>query len=81
MMCTAYLEQGLVVTDIEKLRRNYMYSCQFTLDVLSLLPTDLLYLQLTCRNLISPVLQSAELTSHHRRPTCSTCIANTRPVV
>jgi len=44
MLCEAYLEQGLVVTDISKLRRNYMYSCQFALDVVSLLPTDLLYL-------------------------------------
>ena len=34
----------LIVTDISKLRRNYMYSCQFALDVVSLLPTDLLYL-------------------------------------
>jgi len=44
MLCEAYLEQGLVVTDIGKLRRNYMFSCQFGLDVISLLPTDLLYL-------------------------------------
>jgi len=38
------LEQGLVVTDIEKLRYNYMYTWQFPLDLLSLLPTDLLHL-------------------------------------
>lgn len=29
MLCEAYLEQGLVVTDIDKLRRNYMYTWQF----------------------------------------------------
>ena len=44
MSCSAYLEQGLVVTDVGKLRLNYMYSGQFVLDLLSLLPTDLLYL-------------------------------------
>jgi len=44
MWCEAYLEQGLVVTDIEKLRRNYMYTWQFPIDIVSLLPTDLLYL-------------------------------------
>jgi len=44
LWCEAYLEQGLVVTDTAKLGRNYMYTWQFPLDVLSLLPTDLLYL-------------------------------------
>jgi len=51
-VCEAYLEQGLVVTDVNKLRRNYMYTWQFPVDVVSLLPTDLLYLSssryLTC---------------------------------
>jgi len=42
--CEAYLEQGLVVRDVDKLRRNYVYTWQFPLDVVSLLPTDLLYL-------------------------------------
>lgn len=40
---TGYLEQGLMVTESAKLRRNYMNSLAFKLDLLSLLPTDLLY--------------------------------------
>ncbi|KAG1714730.1 Cyclic nucleotide-gated channel cone photoreceptor subunit alpha [Nymphon striatum] len=38
-----YLEQGLMVTDAKKLRKNYFKSFQFKLDVISILPTDLLY--------------------------------------
>ncbi|KAK7097138.1 hypothetical protein V1264_004157 [Littorina saxatilis] len=41
---TGYLEQGLMVVDPTKLRKNYTKSRQFKIDVLSLLPTDLLYL-------------------------------------
>lgn len=34
------------MTDVEKLRRNYTSTFQFKLDIVSLLPTDLLYLWL-----------------------------------
>ena len=47
ILCEAYLEQGLVVTDTDKLRRNYVYTWQFAIDIVSLLPTDLLYLSHT----------------------------------
>lgn len=39
-----FLEQGQMVTEQSKLRRKYIRSTQFKLDVVSLLPTDLLYL-------------------------------------
>ncbi|XP_037071366.1 cyclic nucleotide-gated cation channel alpha-3-like [Pollicipes pollicipes] len=42
----SYLEQGLMVRDPEKLRIHYMKSAVFVLDVLSILPTDFLYLYL-----------------------------------
>uniref|UniRef100_A0A8C3PV08 Cyclic nucleotide gated channel subunit alpha 2 n=1 Tax=Chrysolophus pictus TaxID=9089 RepID=A0A8C3PV08_CHRPC len=38
-----FLEQGLLVKDLKKLRDNYIYTLQFKLDVLSILPTDLVY--------------------------------------
>lgn len=41
---TGYLEQGLLVTDSQKLRRNYWISFHSKLDVLSILPTDVFYL-------------------------------------
>ncbi|XP_040525696.1 cyclic nucleotide-gated olfactory channel isoform X1 [Gallus gallus] len=40
---TGFLEQGLLVKDLKKLRDNYIYTLQFKLDVLSILPTDLAY--------------------------------------
>uniref|UniRef100_A0A087XHJ5 Cyclic nucleotide gated channel subunit alpha 1a n=1 Tax=Poecilia formosa TaxID=48698 RepID=A0A087XHJ5_POEFO len=40
---TGYLEQGLMVKDMKLLRDNYVKSFQFRLDVLSMLPTDVLY--------------------------------------
>lgn len=40
------LEQGQKVTDTDKLRRHYVRTTQFKLDVLSLLPTDLVYIGL-----------------------------------
>ncbi|CAF3145276.1 unnamed protein product [Rotaria sp. Silwood2] len=39
-----YLEQGLIVRDLEKLRKHYRRSRRCLYDILSLLPTDLLYL-------------------------------------
>ncbi|TRZ13732.1 hypothetical protein HGM15179_013404 [Zosterops borbonicus] len=40
---TGFLEQGLLVKDLQKLRDNYIHTLQFKLDVLSSLPTDLGY--------------------------------------
>ncbi|XP_046556968.1 cyclic nucleotide-gated cation channel alpha-3-like isoform X1 [Haliotis rubra] len=40
---TGYLEQGLMVTDPVKLRKNYMKTRTFILDVVSVMPTDLFY--------------------------------------
>ncbi|XP_034413593.1 cyclic nucleotide-gated channel rod photoreceptor subunit alpha [Cyclopterus lumpus] len=41
---TGYLEQGLLVKDEQKLRERYMKSVQFKMDLVSMIPTDLLYL-------------------------------------
>ncbi|XP_012864446.1 PREDICTED: cGMP-gated cation channel alpha-1 [Dipodomys ordii] len=43
---TGYLEQGLLVKDKLKLIEKYKSNLQFKLDVLSVIPTDLLYIQL-----------------------------------
>lgn len=43
-VCGGYLEQGLLVKDEQKLRERYMKSFQFKLDLISMIPTDLLYL-------------------------------------
>lgn len=45
MICFSlgFLEQGLLVKDLKKLRDNYVRMLQFKLDVLSILPTDLAY--------------------------------------
>ncbi|XP_026704332.1 cyclic nucleotide-gated olfactory channel [Athene cunicularia] len=40
---TGFLEQGLLVKDLKKLRDNYIHTLQFKLDVLSIMPTDLAY--------------------------------------
>ncbi|XP_010079039.1 PREDICTED: cyclic nucleotide-gated olfactory channel [Pterocles gutturalis] len=40
---TGFLEQGLLVKDLKKLRDSYIHTLQFKLDVLSILPTDLAY--------------------------------------
>jgi hypothetical protein len=40
---SGYLEQGLIVRDIGKLRKHYMQSRAFIFDIISLLPTDFLY--------------------------------------
>ncbi|CAI9563965.1 unnamed protein product, partial [Staurois parvus] len=40
---TGYLEQGLLVRDEGKLRDKYKKTLQFKLDVLSIIPTDILY--------------------------------------
>uniref|UniRef100_A0A671MTQ0 Cyclic nucleotide-gated cation channel-like n=1 Tax=Sinocyclocheilus anshuiensis TaxID=1608454 RepID=A0A671MTQ0_9TELE len=41
---TGYLEQGLLVKDLAKLRDSYIHTFQFKLDVISILPTDLAYI-------------------------------------
>lgn len=41
-----YLEQGLLVKDKEKLIEKYKANLQFKLDVLSMVPTDLLYFKM-----------------------------------
>ncbi|XP_063046200.1 cyclic nucleotide gated channel subunit alpha 2a [Engraulis encrasicolus] len=43
---TGFLEQGLLVKDLTKLRDSYVRTLQFKLDVLSILPTDLAYIAL-----------------------------------
>ncbi|KAF7647180.1 hypothetical protein LDENG_00176230 [Lucifuga dentata] len=40
---TGYLEQGLLVKDEQKLRDRYVQSFQFKLDLVSIIPTDVLY--------------------------------------
>ncbi|XP_014901548.1 cyclic nucleotide-gated olfactory channel [Poecilia latipinna] len=41
---TGFLEQGLLVKDHAKLRDSYIRTLQFKLDVVSILPTDLVYI-------------------------------------
>lgn len=48
-VCAGYLEQGLLVKDKEKLRERYVKSFQFKLDLVSMVPTDVLYLVLGLR--------------------------------
>ncbi|KAM6953772.1 cyclic nucleotide gated channel subunit alpha 2a [Aplochiton taeniatus] len=43
---TGFLEQGLLVKDVSKLRETYLRTLQCKLDIASILPTDLLYLSL-----------------------------------
>ncbi|XP_062341732.1 cyclic nucleotide gated channel subunit alpha 2b [Osmerus eperlanus] len=41
---TGFLEQGLLVKDLSKLKDNYVRTFQFKMDVVSILPTDLAYI-------------------------------------
>ncbi|XP_062393378.1 cyclic nucleotide gated channel subunit alpha 2b [Sardina pilchardus] len=41
---TGFLEQGLLVRDLIRLRDAYIHTLQFKMDVLSMLPTDLAYI-------------------------------------
>ena len=41
---SAYLEHGLIVTDTKKLRKNYTAKVDFPMDLLSVIPTDLVYI-------------------------------------
>uniref|UniRef100_A0A3B4Y2L0 Cyclic nucleotide gated channel subunit alpha 3 n=1 Tax=Seriola lalandi dorsalis TaxID=1841481 RepID=A0A3B4Y2L0_SERLL len=47
---TGYLEQGLLVKDSKKLRDNYRTTSQFKYDVISMIPTDLLFLKFGFNN-------------------------------
>ncbi|XP_063058706.1 cyclic nucleotide gated channel subunit alpha 2b [Engraulis encrasicolus] len=40
---TGFLEQGLLVKDLSRLRDSYVHTLQFKLDVLSMVPTDFIY--------------------------------------
>ncbi|XP_034549935.1 cyclic nucleotide-gated cation channel alpha-4 [Notolabrus celidotus] len=40
---TGYLDQGILIRDINQLKKHYLHSKPFFRDVVSLLPTDLLY--------------------------------------
>lgn len=44
MDTAGFLEQGLLVKDLKKLREGYINTLQFKLDLLSILPTDLAYI-------------------------------------
>ncbi|KAG1961336.1 cyclic nucleotide-gated cation channel alpha-4 [Pimephales promelas] len=43
---TGFLEQGILVRDLSRLKTRYLRSSRFKCDIISLLPTDLLYLKL-----------------------------------
>ncbi|XP_010764363.1 cGMP-gated cation channel alpha-1-like [Notothenia coriiceps] len=43
IIARCYLEQGLLVKEVPKLRERYLVSLQFKLDMVSMIPTDLLY--------------------------------------
>ncbi|KAJ7993375.1 hypothetical protein DPEC_G00271760, partial [Dallia pectoralis] len=47
---TGYLEQGLLVKDAKKLRDKYRSTPQFKWDMISILPTDLLFLKVGFNN-------------------------------
>lgn len=46
LLIEGYLEQGLLVKDEGKLRDKYKKTSQFKLDMMSIIPTDILYLKL-----------------------------------
>nr|XP_020830733.1 cyclic nucleotide-gated olfactory channel [Phascolarctos cinereus] len=47
---TGFLEQGLLVKDTKKLRDNYIHTLQFKLDVVSIIPTDVVYFAVGIHN-------------------------------
>uniref|UniRef100_A0A3P8UTR9 Cyclic nucleotide gated channel subunit alpha 3 n=1 Tax=Cynoglossus semilaevis TaxID=244447 RepID=A0A3P8UTR9_CYNSE len=47
---TGYLEQGLLVKDAKKLRDKYRTTSQFKYDMISMIPTDLLFLKFGFNN-------------------------------
>lgn len=40
---TGFLEEGILVTDTKRVHKRYIHSLEFIADVVSLIPTDLLY--------------------------------------
>lgn len=49
-MSTGCLEQGLLVRDAKVLKEKYMKTRQFRLDVLSIIPTDIIFLKIGINN-------------------------------
>lgn len=49
-MSTGFLEQGLLVKDPKVLKEKYMKTRQFKLDILSILPTDIIFLKIGINN-------------------------------
>uniref|UniRef100_A0A3P8SI50 Cyclic nucleotide gated channel subunit alpha 3 n=1 Tax=Amphiprion percula TaxID=161767 RepID=A0A3P8SI50_AMPPE len=47
---TGFLEQGLLVKDAKVLKERYMKTRQFKMDVFSMLPTDIIFLQIGINN-------------------------------
>uniref|UniRef100_A0A3B5AET2 Cyclic nucleotide-gated channel cone photoreceptor subunit alpha-like n=1 Tax=Stegastes partitus TaxID=144197 RepID=A0A3B5AET2_9TELE len=47
---TGFLEQGLLVRDEKVLKERYMKTLQFKMDVLSILPTDIIFFQIGINN-------------------------------
>nr|XP_057938387.1 cyclic nucleotide-gated cation channel alpha-4 [Doryrhamphus excisus] len=41
---TGYLDQGIIIKDLNQLKKRYLHSKRFLRDLVSLLPTDLFYL-------------------------------------
>ncbi|XP_028816130.1 cyclic nucleotide gated channel subunit alpha 2a [Denticeps clupeoides] len=60
---TGFLEQGLLVKDLSKLRESYISTRQFKLDLVSILPTDLAYIIL---GIHVPLLRFNRLTRFSR---------------
>nr|AER38242.1 cyclic nucleotide gated ion channel alpha 3 variant 3 [Oncorhynchus mykiss] len=60
---TGYLEQGLLVKDKQKLLDKYRQTAQFKWDVISMIPTDLLFLKVGINN---PELRLNRLTKMNR---------------
>lgn len=50
MYPTGFLEQGLLVKDAKILKEKYMKTQQFKLDILSMIPTDIVYLYIGIDN-------------------------------
>lgn len=49
-MSTGFLEQGLLVKDAKILKEKYMKTRQFKLDMISVIPTDLIFLKIGINN-------------------------------
>lgn len=65
-MCTGFLEQGLMVKDLKRLRQAYAQTFLCKLDICSILPTDLLYLTTGLPLSYTPVLRFNRLLRLYR---------------